>query len=43
LTVSPLAPSQDYSTFAGPLDAISVVAEEPIAYVQVPLNIEGLP
>jgi hypothetical protein len=42
LSITPLNPSSAYSTYDGPLDAVTVSSEEPVAFVRVPLVIEGL-
>lgn len=42
LSIDPLTPSQAYSIFKGPLDAVTVSSEEPMAFVRAPLAIDGL-
>jgi hypothetical protein len=42
LSITPLNPSGAYSTYDGHLDAVTVSSEEPVAFVRVPLLIEGL-
>lgn len=42
LSISPLSHADAYSTYQGPLDAVTISSEEPVAYVRAPLLIEGL-
>jgi hypothetical protein len=42
LSIMPLSASSAYSTYQGPLDAVTVSSEEPVAFVRAPLLIEGL-
>lgn len=42
LSINPLTPSEAYSTYQGPLDAVTVSSEEPVAFVRAPLEIDGL-
>jgi len=42
LSINPLSSSDAYSTYQGPLDAVTVSSEEPVAFVRAPLLIEGL-
>jgi hypothetical protein len=42
LSIDPLQPSEAFSTYQGPLDAVTVSSEEPVAFVRAPLLIEGL-
>ena len=42
LSISPLSHAEAYSTYQGPLDAVTITSEEPVAYVRAPLLIEGL-
>jgi hypothetical protein len=42
MSITPLTPSSAYSTYQGPLDAVTVSSEEPVAFVRAPLRIEGL-
>jgi hypothetical protein len=42
LSITPLNPSSAYSAYQGRLDAVTVSSEEPVAFVRVPLAIEGL-
>jgi hypothetical protein len=42
LSISPLNRSDSYSTYQGPLDAVTVSSEVPVAFVRAPLQIDGL-
>jgi len=42
LGIDPVIPYIAYSTYKGPLDAVTVVALEPVAHVAAPLAIDGL-
>lgn len=42
LSIDPLTPSVAYSIFKGPLDAVTVSSEGPIAFARAPLAIDGL-
>jgi hypothetical protein len=42
MSIDPLTASDAYSTYQGPLDAVTVSSEEPVAFVRAPLTIEGL-
>lgn len=42
LSIDPLTPTVAYSIFKGPLDAVTVSTEEPMAFVRAPLAIDGL-
>ncbi len=42
LSIEPLVKAEAYSTCAGPLEAVTVSTEEPVAWVRAPLEIAGI-